>query len=63
MKYSDWTDEEWNQLIKAARREPIKLTDAQIREAAWGYMHSGADDGGNRFGLEGTIVALCVDAI
>lgn len=63
MKYSDWTDQEWERLLKMVRRDGVRLKEKEIREAAWSYMHAGADGGGNRFGLEGTIVALCVDAI
>lgn len=61
--YAQWTDEHWQQLVKMARLEGVSLTKEQIREAAWGYMHSGADGGGNRFGLQGTVVALCVDRV
>jgi hypothetical protein len=51
MRYSDWTEQEWERLRKMARADGIRLKDEEIREAA-----------GNRFGLEGTIIALCVDA-
>lgn len=64
MRYADWTDREWSELISLVRSEaPIGLSDEDIRHAAWGYMHNGADGGGNRYGLEGTVVALCVDKV
>jgi hypothetical protein len=64
MRHSEWTDREWEHLIQLVRRTaPVSLSNEEIREAAWSYMHVGADGGGNRFGIEGTVVTLCVDKI
>ncbi len=64
MAYSDWTDREWDRLIDLVHQAaPTGLSDAEIREAAWGYMQKGPDGGGNRFGVTGTMVAVYVDKV
>lgn len=64
MTYSDWRDEDWKRLIHEVR---ISIgggySDKQIREIAFSYMRSGADGGGNAYGLVGMYVARCVDRI
>jgi hypothetical protein len=61
--YAEWTDREWNELIARCRAEGVGLNEKEIRDAAWGYMHHGADGGGNKYGVRGTVVALNVDKI
>lgn len=63
MRYSNWTDKNWQSLISRCRADGVTLTDEEIREAAFGYMTHGADGGGNRYGILGTVVALNVDKV
>lgn len=64
MSYANWKDSDWDLLLKQVRaKAPTPLTDSEIREAAFGYMQSGADGGHNRWGLMGTHIALCVDEV
>lgn len=63
MRYSDWTDAEWRELIRRCHADGVTLSDSEIREAAFGYMKNGSDGGGNRFGIVGTVVALNVDKV
>lgn len=63
MSYASWTDKDWNNLVKLCRLDGINLPDEEIREIAWDYMRLGADGGGNRWGVKGTMVALNVDKV
>lgn len=66
MAYADWTDETWAKLIAWVRSEapmPEGADDSTIRAAAWNYMQHGADGGGNKWMLWGTLVAMGVDKI
>ncbi len=66
MAYANWTDNEWDALIRMVRSEaplPEGFDDSTIRAAAWNYMRAGADGGGNRWGIWGTLVAMCVDKV
>ena len=46
-----------------ARDYGVTHADDEIREAARGYVKSGAAGGGNAFGMQGTAVAFCVDMV
>lgn len=62
--YASWTDATWDELFSKVRsKAPVSLSDQEIRDAAWSYMHNGADGGGNALGLLGTHIALCVDEV
>lgn len=63
MAYSDWTDREWQTLLMLVREVPVQLSDEEIRKAAWSYMQHGADGGGNKLGIVGTHIAMCVDRV
>lgn len=63
MSYASWTDKDWRRLAELCRKDGIVMSDDAIREAAWGYMHKGADGGGNRHGVVGTVIALNVDRV
>jgi hypothetical protein len=63
MSYASWTDKEWERLTTLCRQDGITLKADAIREAAWRYMQKGADGGGNRHGIVGTVIALNVDKV
>jgi hypothetical protein len=63
VRYQDWTDREWRELIERCRADGVGLSEQEIRDAAWGYMRHGAAGGGNKHGLRGTVVALNVDKV
>lgn len=63
MSYADWTDKEWGLLTTFCRQDGINLPREDIRRAAWGYMHNGADRGGNAWGFVGVTIALNVDRV
>jgi hypothetical protein len=64
MSYATWTDADWERLLKRVRSTaPTPLSAGEIRQAAYNYMHGGADGGGNKWGLIGTHIAMCVDEI
>lgn len=67
MAYANWTDREWDTLLKEVRAcgplpEGLR-TDDEIREVAFRYMGVGADGGGNAHGIYGTLIASCVDTV
>lgn len=58
-----WEPKHWDRLAELCRQDGLALTDKELRDAAEGYMERGADGGGNRFGIVGTVVALNVDRV
>lgn len=63
MSYASWTDRDWNRLTDLCRQDGLALKPEGIRAIAWRHMKHGADGGGNKDGLVGTVVALNVDKV